>query len=255
MQVASAPLVTGLTDFPHEGSEAQALTKIGSLPVWSAVLERDRFLSRRGQSGVMHGLLVDTPWGLCLVDETEGQGSLWSQVLVPTHIETPKRVLLWGSWHRQHETGSWVWQATRAQGLESNKQDPLELVPRVAQDLERPAGAVLASSVPRRGGVISFVVVERGSRIGDGWLIADEVDGPAVARLLLPGERHPYGGQSVIAEAERWNLRPAESYWITIKRFRPGSSASLPVYRAKGLPGHDSSGPIREEQSRKESTQ
>ncbi len=226
--------------FPAGNDEAQALQAIHSLPAWSAALERYRFLARRGQSGSIHGLLVETESGLRLVDETIGQGALSIPVSVDAALELslPMRAVLWGAWHPETEP-RWRWRATRVESLSPAK-TPLALVP-AFEPLEAPMpdGISLPSEASRRGGTISFVVKKRSDRVGDGWLIADDSKGKAVARLLLPGEADSYGDQSQLASDERWKLRKNTRYWAKIRSFRPPSPGELPVFRARSGPHWD----------------
>jgi hypothetical protein len=222
--------------FRADGDEKVALAALGSLPAWSAVIERHRFLARRDQAGVVHGLLIEHEGQLRLVDESEGQGSLSIPVRLPELVdfEPPQRVVLWGAWHDQEK--SFQWQATRGELLEPAATAP-EFGPGLkARDKEAPEELQLASSVSRKGGAISFTVHQRQDRIGDGWLISDRPGIPPIARLLLPGEREPYGDQSRVTEEERWQLRGNHHYWLEIGRFRPRSDGELPVYKARTPP-------------------
>ena len=85
------------------------------------------------------------------------------------------------------------------------------------------------------GDDIVFALKQRASRIEDGWMISDVTGGKAVARLLLPGERSPYGGQDLVADEERWKLFRGRRYWVKVSRYRK-TPGQLPVYRAKRLP-------------------
>lgn len=230
------PTPQPLKKFGGGDDESAALTKLSSLPAWSALIERHRFMDRRDQSGVVHGLLVEHEGQLRLVDESEGQGSLSISVALPamTEFTPPGRAVLWGAWHSV-ESG-FQWRATRAELLEPTAQAP-EFGPGLrARDKEPPEELQLASTVSRKGGAISFTVHQRQDRIGDGWLISDRPGIPPVARLLLPGEREPYGDQSRVLEEERWQLRGNHHYWLEIGRFRPRSDGGLPVYKARTPP-------------------
>ena len=229
------PFVTGQ-------DEVRALAKVSAISAWEAVIERYRLLARRQHSGAIHGLLVQSGEHTHLVDLGEGAGTLSVKVELPKElaIELPVRALLWGAW--QVSESGWIWQVARAQSLpmaSPSEFQPPEFEPGLLpQDKTPPEALSPASQASRSGGPISFVVQERGAQIGEGWLIADQVGGPPVARLLLPGERSPYGDQSLITEAERWKLLPKRSYWLEIGRFRAAKTNSLPVYHARSVPFH-----------------
>ena len=233
-----APIV--LKPFATSGDEDAALREIRSLPAWSAALERYRLLARRGQSGPIHGLIIDSETGMRLVDETTGDGALSIAIALPEGLSLtpPMRAVLWGAWKPEQEP-SWRWHATRVASLAPPSEPVTKVAPLEPLLAEMPSDAVLASKAPRRGGTISFVVKKESDRVGDGWLIADDNKGKAVARLLLPGERETYGDQSEIARDERWKLGSNKRYWLTIRSFRSGRLGDLPVFRAKSAPNWD----------------
>ncbi len=222
-------------DFDSGDDEIAALRIIRSLPAWSAAIERYRYLARRGQSGPIHGLLATSKSGLRLVDETIGDGALSIPVVLPseTPAKPPMRVVLWGSW--QLDKTQWRWHATRVERLEAptttKPEEPLTPLKHTAPDDITPA-----SQASRRGGAISFVIIQRSEEVEDGWLIADDQEGEPIARLLLPGEVGTYGDQSSLSNDERWRLTTATRYWVRIGRFRPARSGELPVYDARSAP-------------------
>lgn len=223
--------------FDDGGDEAKALAAREALPAWTGVVERYRLLARRGQSGVLFGLLVEHEGALRLVDESEGLGTLSIPVSLPPRVKlaAPARAVLWGAWHVD-EGRQFVWQATRVKTLREARTPPEFAPGLVARDKKPPEPPVLASAVGRGGGRIRFRVSEIQGRVGDGWLIADVLEGPPVARLLLPGEWGSYGDQSRVADSERWELTKGDSYWLEIRRFRPASEGALPVFRARTPP-------------------
>lgn len=235
--VVTADAAPTLEDFDTGGDEGRALAELEALPAWSAVLERYRLLDRRGQEGVVYGLLAEVDDELRLVDETRGQGALSIPVALPLEVSPPLRLVLWGAW-QVTEDRHWRWQARRMRRLAESGQTPAYQPGLLAREAEPPENLVPASAASRRGGAISFSVLERGSRAGDGWLIADEVRGRPVARLLLPGEEPTYGGQSSVTEAERWVLPRNLRFWIEIGRFRPAQEGRLPTYDARSPPFH-----------------
>jgi hypothetical protein len=223
--------------FDDGGDEAKALAALLALPAWTGVVERYRLLARRGQAGILVGLLVEHEGTLRLVDESEGLGTLSIPVTLPTHVrlDAPLRVVLWGAWHVE-EGKPFVWAATRVETLRGAATPPEFAPGLVARDLSPSEQPVSASAVGRGGGKIWFRVSEQQGRVGDGWLIADGPEGPPVARLFLPGERGSYGDQSRVVDSERWKLTKGHSYWLEIRRFRPPNEGVLPVFRARTPP-------------------
>jgi hypothetical protein len=226
-----------LRQFQHGGDEGAALSAIKSLPAWSAVIERYRLLDRRLQRGSVHGFLLEHEGQLRLVDETTGQGALSIPVAVPDGLvlPLPLRALVWGAWHWEGDDKEWLWRGTSVESLAAGP--PPEFAPGLSPRFrDPPAELAKASTVSRRGGPIVFHVLEASPRAGDGWLISDEIRGPAVARLLLPGEKEPYGDQNTLHESERWQLNDKDLYWVEISRFRPSRGDSLPIYTARSVP-------------------
>lgn len=238
----SEPRLPVVEDFAIGEREADALDAIHSLPAWGAAIERYRFLERRGQSGLVHGTLAEADGDLWLVDETVGDGALSIPIAVPDGMELslPMRAVVWGAW-KPEESPSWRWHATRVARLPG---DAVSHRPRLEPMEEAfPEDAVPASEANRRGGAISFVVVQDSLRVGDGWLIADDTASPAAARLLLPGELETYGDQSELGGDERWKLKKNTRYWLTIRSVRGTRPDELPVYRASCAPRFDPRGP------------
>ena len=244
LEKPSEPARLEIVPFAVGKDEVAALQDLASLPAWSAAIERDRFLARRGQSGPVHGTLVEGDDGLYLVDESTGDGALSIAVALPEGLTGtfPIRVILWGAW-KPEKSPKWRWHASRAALLPA----PSEVAPRVPRlspiEGSQPADAVLASAVRNRGGTISFVVKERSSRAGDGWLIADDTGAAPAARLLLPGERESYGDQSELADDERWKLKENTRYWLAIRSFRSARPGEVPVYIARTAPHRDPEAP------------
>ena len=238
------PVDRRIVPFAFEESEETALQAIGSLSAWDAAIERYRLLARRGQSGAVHGTLVETDDGPMLVDESMGDGALSIAVALLDGLnpQLPMRCVLWGAW-KPDATPSWRWHATRLESLPA-RPEPVPRVERLTPiQSERPADVVFASAASGRGGAISFVVSERSARVGDGWRISDDVGGPQVARLLLPGERETYGDQSELAGDERWKLTKNTRYWVSIRSFRAARPGELPIYWARTAPHPDPGAP------------
>jgi len=219
-------------------SEGDALRELGATAPWQAVVERDRYLGRRGQEGLIFGTVIagdaDAP---TLVDESEGQGLLAVELDVPETVilTTGERLLAWGSWWPRD--GRWRWRASRVarlpgRGEVDDRPRGLEPDPPV----ERPADAKVASAASS-GDTVAFVVRDIPLDAKDGWAVSDPDSEIIVARVVLPGERGSYGGQDLRAANESWHLRRGQLYVGTARRvFRPKISLTLPVIYIEGRP-------------------
>ncbi len=230
-----APFV--LTRLQSAGNEGAALQEMHAISAWSAVHERHRLLARRGEVGYVFGTLVEIEGQLRLVDESTGQGALAIAVRLPekTTFPLPQRVVIEGAWAVESE--HWIWQAKAVQGLsESDTNTDFDVEPGLEARKEKPPGKIVSASRITREGAIAFRVLRPPKRAGDGWLIADDFGGPAVARLLLPGEKASYGNQSAISADEQWKLERGKRYWVEIRAFRARVVGSIPTFYATSLP-------------------
>ncbi len=225
--------------FDDGGEESKALADRQVLPAWSAVHERYRLLDRRGESGLVFGTLLENDQGLWLVDETEGEGTLAISVLLPgkPKLALATRVVLRGAWKLSSEK-HWQWKTDAIWTMSEKKSESVLRFPPglVAHKQESRKLSSPSTVSANMGGTISFRVVQPPKQIGDGWLIGDAKGGAAVARLMLPGERSPYGDQSDLSVEEQWQLALGTRYWVQINRFRRPKSKVLPIVRAISVP-------------------
>lgn len=241
------PPAAALVDLAIPGKESDALDAAGAVPAWDAVIDRTRWLARRGDRGAVWGRMgaaVDpaaspaTDPERWFVDE-RGAGSLAIRVALPATIalDDGDRAVLYGAWAVDAEQ-RWFWQvsgAARLPGRPDGDPDPLA-ASRPGHHIEaiRAAdGAGPVSAVGPDGGVIWFEVVRGPRRPGDGWAIADRTRFAAVAVLLLPGEAEPYGGQDYMTPDERWDLDRNVRYLVRVGRWRAARKPDeLPQMRA-----------------------
>lgn len=230
----AAPPAPVVEAFDAGPDEAAALRELGARPAWEAVIDRAELLARRGDGGAVVGTLVEGEGGLLLVDDEAGDGALAIRVRAPAgmQVDAPFRALVWGAWIAAD--GRWLWQATRVARL-GPATAPAVPPGLVARPGTAPEGAVAVSRVERRGGAIVFAVVGAPDDIGDGWLVADAPGQTPVARLFLPGEREPYGGQNYLAEGERWQLEIGRQYALEVGRVRRARDGST-ILRARTPP-------------------
>ena len=225
------------------GDEAEALRRLGAVPAWQAVIERGRYLARRGQQGVVFGRVGGTVaeppsshrW---LVDETEGEGALAIRLGFDPRVAVAQgqRVVAWGAWHLDAER-RWYWHAERLALLPVAEGSPPPDAARLAIPVieQAPKSAVPVSRLEGDGEILFEV---RGSprHFTDGREIADPGDTRAVARLLLPGEQPSYGGQEYRAPDEHWQLDRNTVYTVAVRRQRRQPADGLPLLQARGVP-------------------
>jgi hypothetical protein len=242
----------GTDEEPAVPAEAQ-LDDLGAIAAWQAVIDRDRYLARRGQHGVVYGRVGApitiggeggaTPTGMVwLVDDTEGNGVLAIRIRWPTTVPAPaegQRVAAGGAWALDEER-QWFWQADRIQPV-------VPAPPSTIPEPPLPPGHVITTGDPPSGwkpitaakddSVISFEIVGTPPvNEGDGWKIADELGDEPFALLLLPGERASYGGHDLRAADEKWRLKKNTNYWLRIGKIRRRNPDALPVINARTAP-------------------
>ncbi|MEZ4400555.1 MAG: hypothetical protein R3B06_11085 [Kofleriaceae bacterium] len=241
----SAPAPTGelpptpaaTDDDDDDGDDAEDVAT-GTVAVWQAVIDRDRYLARRGQGAVLAGRLGGEAiapgargvirW---LVDEGEGNGALAVRVALPGAVPAEgARLAVRGAWALDNQR-RWYWQAESSAPL-TGPAPPAPTDPPVPPGHQITAGPAPAGARPvsrgKDGGVITFGVVR--SSTGDGWLIGDDSFSPIIATLRLPGERPSYGGHDLRHDDERWQLKRGVQYWVRVDRYRrksPDARASL----------------------------
>ena len=257
-----AELGSGSADEPHVKPEdpdpvepGKSVADLGAVSAWQAVIDRARYLGRRGQHGVAYGTLggaiampdpkvspdagvppmIASPYAW-LIDDTEGNGSLAIRVLLGAKGGAAKegdRVALGGAWELDGER-RWFWKVDGLDRLpepaRSELKDPPAAVPgHVIVNGELPNGARTISLAKDNDAVYFQVVGAPPITDGDGWPVADELGNPTAALLNLPGERAAYGSQDMRTADERWTLRRGVTYWVRIGKVRkkPGKPASM----------------------------
>jgi hypothetical protein len=232
-------------DEPEQPDPGKAIAELGAVPAWQAVVDRARYLARRGQHGVVYGLvggpvMVPAPEppatadagvahldaGLVaseytwLVDDTEGNGALAIRVK-GKDVKAGDRVALGGGWALD-DAKHWFWMIDAVSPL------PTEPVPHDLQPPGHqiaivgglPAGAHTIS-VAKEGELAYFQLVGGPpANDGEGWPIADELGNPVFALLNLPGERPSYGAQDMRSRDERWSLRRGVTYVVRLGKIR-----------------------------------
>jgi hypothetical protein len=243
-----------------DGSEAppdpgKQLDDLGAVPAWQAVVDRAHYLARRGQHGVVFGVLdgpvyapappaapgsgtgsgsgsgsAEVPKGMVatpfvwLVDDTEGNGALAIRVDLGKKsggVTEGDRVALGGAWALD-ENRRWYWKVDNLDKLPPAK-------PSESKDAPSPPGHTLQVgnfppgvkriSVAKDNDLVYFQVVGAPPAVdGDGWPVADELGNPVFALLRLPGERPSYGAQDMRTPDERWQLKRGQTYWLRIGR-------------------------------------
>ncbi|MBL9013927.1 MAG: hypothetical protein JNL83_07115 [Myxococcales bacterium] len=227
----------------------KVIAELGAFSAWQAVIDRARYLGRRGERGVVYGrlgpvIMVPGPMAAApdagvkpplvaspyhwLVDDTEGNGTLGIRVQIPdakkADVKEGDRLALDGAWLLD-DAKKWYWKADTVQPIPppspSDLKDPPAPVPSHAiASGELPSGA-RTISLARDGDAVYFQVVgPPPANEGDGWQVADELGNPTVALLNLPGERASYGGLDMRQPDERWVLKRGQTYWVRIGKIR-----------------------------------
>jgi hypothetical protein len=225
------------------GDEAETLRRLGAVPAWSAVVERGRYLARRGEQGVVFGRLggaVAEPgashrW---LIDDTEGEGALAIRLSVDPLIALAEgqRLVAWGAWELDAER-RWYWRAERVALLEAAGGQPPTVAERFAIPvLERAPETAVPVSELTADGEILFAIRGAPRDPTDGWEVIDPGGLRAVGRLLLPGEQQAYGRQEYRAPDEHWRLAPDTVYTVPVRRQRAPRPGALPILHARAIP-------------------
>lgn len=226
--------------------DVSALGVPGGIAPWQAVIDRDRYLARRGQGAVLVGRLGGEAiapgargvirW---LVDETEGNGALGVRIaLTGTVPADGARLAVRGAWALDSQR-RWYWQVEEV--TEVTTPGP----PAPVDPPSPPGHQVVAAPVPsgyrpvsrgKEGGIIVFGVIRSSPSDGDGWLIGDDSFGAPIATLTLPGERASYGGHDLRHDDERWQLKRAVLYWVRVDRIRKRTPDARATIRAVTAP-------------------
>ena len=224
------PAETGPSAAPDPDDEEMlaAPGDLGAIPAWRAVIDRDRYLARRGDRGVVAGRVggpvpeSDLVW---LIDETEGNGALGIRIRFAKAPEPGARVAVRGAWTLD-EARRWYWQADAVTPLpaidEPAPKDPPAPPGHVIAAADPPGGwgKVKAPDKASPGDLMMFTVVSTPRREGDGWGVSDRRWGTLMATLRLPGEHDSYGGHDLRAADERWGLDKGKTYWVRVGKVR-----------------------------------
>lgn len=234
-------------DDPGGDGPGTVAASLGAIPVWQAVVDRDRYLLRRNQQAVIAGrvggeAIAPGARGVVrwLVDESEGNGSLAVRIAVTSNKPPAEgdRIAVAGAWALDDQR-RWYWQVASLSPLE----DP---PPSAPPDPPSSPGHVIATGSPpsgwkpiskaRDGGIVTFGVVRTPSGEGDGWLVGDDSFSTPFAYLYLPGERPSYGGHDLRQPDERWVLKRGVTYWVRIDRVRRRTPEDLARIKATTAP-------------------
>lgn len=214
---------------------------VGGIPAWQAVVDRTQYLARRGQHGVVVGLIgtvigsvigsvivaasdagvVASPY-VWLIDDSEGNGALAIRVALGANASAVKdgdRVALGGAWALD-DARRWYWNVDAVTPLPaaapSDAKDPPAAPGHAIANGDLPQGARPISLAKENDAVYFQLVGPPPAIVGDGWPVADENGNPVYALLNLPGERPSYGAQDLRAPDERWQLRRGQTYALRI---------------------------------------
>lgn len=236
----------GGVDDPGDGA-GTAADSLGSIPVWQAVVDRDRYLLRRNQQAVIAGrvggeAIAPGARGVVrwLVDESEGAGALAVRIAIAGTKPPAEgdRIAVAGAWALDDQR-RWYWQVASLSPIE----DPAPTAP---PDQPSAPGHVVGTGAPptgwkpiskgKDGGVVTFGVIRAPTGEGDGWLVGDDSFGAPFAYLYLPGERPSYGGHDLRHADERWVLKRGVTYWVRIDRIRRRTPEDLARIKATTAP-------------------
>lgn len=189
-----------------------------AMPAWTAVVERDQFLMRRGARGAVVGTVVEPDaTGAWLIDETDGDGRLALYVRTAVPLPLGERVVVSGAWTLDGQR--WVWQGDAA--LPKGR----GMTPRLPRGLRVGVGVAPSDVVPLAQAADEkptwFFVIGKPVRVGDGWPISEKAtDKTATGYLILPGERESFGGRDLRTADERWELQKNVRYWVRVSKVK-----------------------------------
>jgi hypothetical protein len=212
------------------------LYDLGAVPAWQAVVDRNLYLDRRTQHGVVYGTVgepivvreagsgdagateVTTPY-TWLIDDTEGNGALAIRVGFTTQPKPGDRVAVAGAWALDPDK-KWFWRPSLVTALAaappSKAKDPAAAPGHAIINGDLASGA-RPISLAKEGDAAYFTVLGTPPFAdGDGWQVADELGNPVYALLNLPGERASFGAQDLRTADERWTLKRGQTYWVRI---------------------------------------
>ncbi|MEZ4361134.1 MAG: hypothetical protein R3B48_13195 [Kofleriaceae bacterium] len=244
-RIGEAPAESGSGAAPAPLTAAQLIAELDAVPAWEGVVQRGAWLARRGDRGVLYGR-VGPPVGegslLWLIDDTEGEGSLGVRAEFPAPLPLlGERVAATGAWAFRAETSRWVWQVERSRAM---PQEPDRTEPAVAgapppghelATVPRPPGVPLISAA-KDNDLVLFQVLAAPRRLGEAWLVGDQLGSPPIAMLSLPGDRASYGGMDFRQPDEVWRLRRGVTYVVKIGRVRRRDPNKPATINARNAP-------------------
>lgn len=216
-----------------------SIEELGAIGAWDAVVDRARYLARRGDRGIVYGRVdgaVDGGGLVWLIDEREGGGALAIRVRLPNAVAPGARIAIRGAW-KVDDANRWYWDADQVTPLPPSDA-PAPAYTGHAIAVESPPGGwsgVRSPDVVKDGELVAFTVVEKPRQEGDGWGVSDRRWGTLMAYVRLPGERASYGGHDLRAADERWALKQGGTYWARVGKVRR-RAGQLPVIEAVTAP-------------------
>ncbi len=250
---------------------AQIIAKLGAISAWEGVVQRGQYLERSGQRGALYGRVGDKPAGddgdhAWLLDDTEGEGCLAARVVFPDGAPPAgSRVVVSGAWRLQTPPipptapipptvpaepppaapavaaaaapPIWVWKAERVAALpdEGAAFSPTSPVGHDLKSGARPAEAVPISQA-KDNDLVVFQVLAAPRRLGEAWLVGDQLGSPPVAMLSMPGDRASYGGIDFRQPDEQWRLRRGATYVVRIGKIRRKDPSKPATINARNAP-------------------
>lgn len=245
------------------------IAALGAIPAWEAVVDRADYLLRRGQRGVVAGVIgpaVDAappaagsgsgsgsaapgsagfgsgaprgggPTLTWLIDDTEGGGSLAIRVAFRDKVPPAgTRVAVGGAW-TVTPGRVWYWQADALSRLPPSTAPAPAAPPGHVVGVGDPPPGAKPVTKAKDNGIITFQVVGPPDSEGDGWRIANELGDKPAAVLYLPGERISYGGLDLRADDERWTLKKGTTYWVPIGKVKRRTGDLPPLMYAQAPP-------------------
>ncbi len=254
-----------LAEPPGSKTAVETIAMLGAIPVWEGVVQRGQLLARRGQRGVLYGRVGPVVEGagsegelVWLIDDTDGAGSLAVRAKFPGAAPPAgSRITATGAWALPETSGAgvpgepspaapgprrWIWQVEQSAALPdepAGRVDPAAPPPSAIGHeplvAPRPAGAVPISKA-KDNDLVAFQVLAAPRRLGEAWLVGDQLGSPPVAMLSLPGDRPSYGGIDFRQPDEQWRLRRGVTYVVRIGKIRRRDPAKPATINARNAP-------------------
>jgi hypothetical protein len=237
----------------------QLIAQLGAVPVWESVVQRGQLLARRGQRGVLYGRVgpaVGEGALVWLIDDTEGEGSLAARTSFPgAPPPEGSRIVATGAWALPEvpvpaapasataaapvavAPPRWVWQVEASSSLPEDGAPPVNSSP-IGHEPKagtRPAEAVPISKA-KDNDLVVFQVLTAPRRLGEAWLVGDQLGSPPIAMLSLPGDRASYGGIDFRQPDEQWRLRRGVTYLVRIGKIRRKDPSKPATINARNAP-------------------